>query len=180
MYKILERVPDETLYTFVKSLTPDTTRNFYNFVGRNSEGIKAIVEDGRQNFFVQLYDGAPITAYGFLKTKVGCPWIVTFGLVVADNYQGKGYGKLLLDFMIHWAKERNITKIWGSVFYDNEHAIKLYKDVGFVCEGCFLNEVVEGSDKFRHLYSIALYLPMRAMSGISNWSTNPQWYIERF
>jgi RimJ/RimL family protein N-acetyltransferase len=58
------------------------------------------------------------------------------GISVRKPYWGLGIGKLMLDFLINWAKETKvIRKINLRVRSDNEKAIKLYEKYGFEREG---------------------------------------------
>src|SRR6185436_15092468 len=86
-----------------------------------------------------------------------------FGMVLADEVQGQGFGYLLLKYMIGFAKRLNKKKIWGACFADNDHALRLYKKLGFMFEGVFLNEeklynTSTTKEEYRHLYSLAIHL----------------------
>jgi GNAT superfamily N-acetyltransferase len=56
----------------------------------------------------------------------------TFGLGVADAYQGKGLGRNLMDEILRWADERGINKISLTVVQDNDTARAMYERRGFV------------------------------------------------
>jgi RimJ/RimL family protein N-acetyltransferase len=58
-----------------------------------------------------------------------------FGLTVAKEYWGMGIGKRLIEYMIETVKKNGITRIGLQVRADNERAIKLYSNFGFVKEG---------------------------------------------
>ncbi|HPD37766.1 MAG TPA: GNAT family N-acetyltransferase [Mesotoga infera] len=58
-----------------------------------------------------------------------------FGLTVAKEYWGMGIGKRLIEYMIETVKKNGITRIGLQVRADNERAIKLYSNFGFVTEG---------------------------------------------
>ncbi|MGL4739531.1 MAG: GNAT family N-acetyltransferase [Sarcina sp.] len=52
-------------------------------------------------------------------------------LCVKTEYQKKGYGKKLLDYLLHKAKELEIFEVYIKVKSDNEIANKLYENMGF-------------------------------------------------
>jgi len=58
------------------------------------------------------------------------------GMMVRDDWQGKGVGTALLQALIDLAdKWVNVSRLELEVFTDNEPAIKLYQKFGFTIEG---------------------------------------------
>lgn len=65
-----------------------------------------------------------------------------FGLSVLKEWRGRGIGSLLLKAMIAWAEQNQaIEKINLHVLSSNDHAIKLYRNFGFIEEGRKLREI---------------------------------------
>ncbi|HBG4971261.1 TPA: GNAT family N-acetyltransferase [Clostridioides difficile] len=61
-------------------------------------------------------------------------WLDRF--MIDSKYQGKGYGKASLDFLVNHLKNKyNCDELYLSIFEDNKMAIKLYKDFGFEFNG---------------------------------------------
>ncbi|MFW6172650.1 MAG: GNAT family N-acetyltransferase [Elusimicrobiota bacterium] len=59
-----------------------------------------------------------------------------FAITVLKEYWGLGIGKAMINYLIDWAKNSGtIRKIDLKVRSDNERAITLYKNLGFVPEG---------------------------------------------
>jgi RimJ/RimL family protein N-acetyltransferase len=59
-----------------------------------------------------------------------------FGITVLKEYWGKGIGKAMINYLIDWARNLGtIRKIDLKVRSDNNRAIKLYKNMGFIVEG---------------------------------------------
>lgn len=53
-------------------------------------------------------------------------------ICVLPEFRGKGYSKLLLEFIIDKLKSKNIKKLFLEVSEDNVVAINLYKSFGFI------------------------------------------------
>jgi ribosomal protein S18 acetylase RimI-like enzyme len=62
------------------------------------------------------------------KENEGNIW---FGVCILDNYQGKGYGKILIEKVLEEAKAKEIKKIKLSVDEGNSKAYLMYKKYGF-------------------------------------------------
>jgi len=56
---------------------------------------------------------------------------IWFGVCILDKYQGKGYGKILIEKVLEEAKTKNIKKIKLSVDAGNSKAYLMYKKYGF-------------------------------------------------
>jgi ribosomal protein S18 acetylase RimI-like enzyme len=63
--------------------------------------------------------------------------VLEFGIGISQKARNLGLGKLLIQTMIDWARQNEvIEKIELHVHDENEHAIALYKSLGFEVEGC--------------------------------------------
>ncbi|MGL4989972.1 MAG: GNAT family N-acetyltransferase [Sarcina sp.] len=62
-------------------------------------------------------------------------------LCIRKEYQNKGYGKVLLNYLLYKAKEFGLSKVFIKVSSANHNAKKLYKKVGF--ELVDVNSVLE-------------------------------------
>jgi ribosomal protein S18 acetylase RimI-like enzyme len=54
-----------------------------------------------------------------------------FGICILENYQGKGYGKKIMEYIFNHAKIKNIHKIYLTVDKINTIAIYLYTKFNF-------------------------------------------------
>lgn len=62
--------------------------------------------------------------------------VAGLGMVVRDDWQGKGIGTALMRSAVDMAdKWLNITRLELEVYADNEPAVRLYKKFGFEIEG---------------------------------------------
>ncbi|MCK5670259.1 GNAT family N-acetyltransferase [Candidatus Bathyarchaeota archaeon] len=60
-----------------------------------------------------------------------------FGIVVHDDYQGRGLGSNMTLFMIHVARSKGLKKLTLDVFADNSRAVHVFEACGYVKEGLF-------------------------------------------
>lgn len=72
------------------------------------------------------------------------------GIMIGDkDYWGKGYGDDALRIFIKFIfEELNMNKISLGVFSFNERAIKCYKKLGFIEEGCFKEQIFKSGKYF--------------------------------
>jgi acetyltransferase len=76
---------------------------------------------------------------GDRETMVGAARIINdpdgrqaeFAIMIADNWQGKGLGALLLQKLIAIGRDRGLYTIWGYVLKENRSMLRLGKKVGF-------------------------------------------------
>ena len=54
-----------------------------------------------------------------------------FGICILENYQGKGYGKKIMEYIFNHEKIKNIDNIYLTVDKINYIAINLYKKYNF-------------------------------------------------
>lgn len=63
----------------------------------------------------------------------------TFGIGIADAFQGRGLGRQLMDAILEFARNSNISRINLTVVQDNDIAWRLYQRRGFEITGEFLD-----------------------------------------
>lgn len=82
----------------------------------------------------------------------------TLGIVIKKEFCGMGLGRLLIEYLIEWAKSNGITKkITLITRCDNYNAIELYKKLGFETEGVLKNENYE-SGKYYDCLTMGMLL----------------------
>ena len=77
-------------------------------------------------------DSIPV-AYGHLDPEDEKTWL---GVLVSDNFHGKGYGSKILDYLIDFGLQNDISSIYLSVDNNNSNAVELYKKKGFIRKYC--------------------------------------------
>ncbi len=81
------------------------------------------------------------------------------GFAVHPEHTGKGYGFLMMQDILAFAKEHHRSRVDLSVAAGNEKAIALYKKCGFVIEGLLKNySYLAGENRFVDEYMMS-YLP---------------------
>ena len=63
-----------------------------------------------------------------------------FDIVVHDDYQGRGLGTMLTQYMIDLARERGLSKVYLKTSTQNLGAIHVYEKLGFRIEGRLVME----------------------------------------
>ena len=90
--------------------------------------------DGAVDRLTLLIDGKELLGVGRLAADPGFEQ-AEFALVVASDRQGHGYGTLLLDHVLHYAKARGVQRVVGHVLRENHKMLELSKRLGFKREG---------------------------------------------
>jgi len=83
--------------------------------------------------------------------------VAILGLFVLNPYRNSGIGKQLLVHALKWARKTNLEKITLVVFATNRWAIQLYKEFGFIQEGCLKRQLKSDSD-YIDLLQLSLFL----------------------
>lgn len=79
------------------------------------------------------------------------------GISVSEDFWGLGIGTALVEELLYWATEHPVLRrIELDVRVDNECAIRLYKDQGFVIEGC-LRGALKDHDQLFDVYRMGYY-----------------------
>lgn len=79
----------------------------------------------------------------------------SMGVAVKKAYWSKGIGRQLISKAIDFFKASNLHRLELTVVKDNEHAIGLYKSLGFEEEG-IMKEVSEVNGHYQDLVAMAM------------------------
>jgi len=71
------------------------------------------------------------TMIGICKVNYGTNNASIFGLGIAPQYQGKGYGRELINLLLEKISDQNAKYVTLEVGSENQRAFSLYKSVGF-------------------------------------------------
>lgn len=154
-YRLLQPSDEHRLLDYLQHLSPETRRRFgpHPF---EREAIRAFYQPEHQNqgFVAIEPQSESIIAYAIIKhgfLEHDAPRLQGYGLLlnsltdctfapsVADDWQGKGIGSGLFDFIRAQLKEQGKKRLilWGGVQATNERAIAYYLKKGFHRLGTF-------------------------------------------
>jgi acetyltransferase len=131
------RPDDEPLIqAFTKRMNPEDVRmRFFGPLRELSHEMAARltqIDYDREMAFL-LLDGKELLGVGRLAADPDFEQ-AEFALIVASDRQGHGYGRLLLEHVLHYAKARGVTRVVGHVLRENDKMLDLAKRLGFVRE----------------------------------------------
>jgi acetyltransferase len=131
--------PDDEplLQAFTRHLTPEDVRmRFFGPMRELSHEMAARltqIDYDREMAFL-LLDGKELLGVGRLAADPGFEQ-AEFALIVASDRQGRGYGSLLLNHVLHYARARGVKRVIGHVLRENHKMLELTKRLGFKREG---------------------------------------------
>ena len=128
------RPDDEPLIqAFVRRLTAEDIRmRFFGPIREMSHELAARltqIDYDREMAFL-LLDGKDLLGVGRLAADPGFEQ-AEFALVVASDRQGHGYGTLLLNHVLEYARARGVQRVVGHVLRENHKMLELTKRLGF-------------------------------------------------
>jgi RimJ/RimL family protein N-acetyltransferase len=151
MFHIETSVIPSDFHNFILSLGAQTKRQFDQFDNiKTINQVDEILCLPRHNFFGKL--DSELIAYAFLQMFPKKLNVVSLGVVMADKYQGHGYGKPLYKHVTDWGLEHD-TMIWSAVYEDNLPVLHIHASLGYEYEGTFIDELDDG----RSIYSLAKF-----------------------
>lgn len=87
------------------------------------------------DFYCVLMQGSAIVGYGMLRGWDEGYKVPSLGIVVDPSVQGRGYGRLLMEFLHETARQRGADRVRLKVYPDNIRAVALYRSLGYVFQG---------------------------------------------
>lgn len=108
---------------------PTTFDKFFSDIGDGNFLTKADAQA-----FVATIDGQPCGVISFYPDKdyfTDHPRVYVDNLVVAQEFEGKGVGRTLLDHVERWARDHGYREVVLDVFAGNERAIAFYERQGY-------------------------------------------------
>jgi acetyltransferase len=128
------RPDDEALLqAFARRMTPEDIRmRFFGPLRELTHEMAARltqIDYDREMAFL-LLDGKELLGIGRLAADPGFEQ-AEFALTVASDRQGRGYGSLLLNHVLRYAKARGVQRVVGQVLRENHKMLELTKRMGF-------------------------------------------------
>ena len=118
---------------------PLVVRNTLQLPYRSLESVRELLTKGGEggHILVAVIDGevaGMIGLHTYSRPRINHR--AEIGMMVRDDWQGKGVGKAMMQAVIDLAEKwLNLARIELTVFTDNEPAISLYRKFGFEIEG---------------------------------------------
>lgn len=118
---------------------PLVVRNTLQLPYRSLESVRELLTKSGEgdHILVAVVDGKIVGVIGLhTSSRPRVNHRGEIGMMVRDDWQGKGVGKAMMQAVIDLAdKWLNLARIELTVFTDNEAAIALYRKFGFEIEG---------------------------------------------
>lgn len=141
------------LIRLFSSLSEDTKKalNGSGFGFKEAREFADSAFDSLTRSFLLLVNGNLVGEGRYVYLLPGLKVLAEIGIVITDEYQGKGYGKLLLSRILEDGIRNGVRKFLLYVDSSNKKAINLFRDFGFE-----ISEIVIDED--RTLYFMTRYI----------------------
>ena len=102
-------------------------------VAQIQQNIRAVIESKDHDAFVAVVENKVVGWIGVAQTILieSPPYCEINGLVIDENYRGKGIGKLLIDKATQWAKGRGNDKLRLRCNVKRTESHLFYQHLGF-------------------------------------------------
>ncbi|WP_442604313.1 GNAT family N-acetyltransferase [Paenibacillus sp. KN14-4R] len=111
-------------------------------------GLVPIARHGRLILMRAAGDDVPIAVCELMRDYSKPDKAYIYGYYVRPDYQGKGIGKLLFDYVFDQLFRDNCTEVCLTVKPSNVSAVKLYERVGFTIAELRPHEYGEGRERY--------------------------------
>lgn len=98
--------------TYKRELTDEEARRFANVDYVTQMAFVALCEEDGEEVV------AGVARYALLDTAQ--PGIAEAAVIVGDEYQGRGIGKILLDRLLKYARQRGLRALRGNLLLEND------------------------------------------------------------
>ncbi len=98
--------------------------------------IASLIESSKSEVIVAVFN-QEIIGSAYIKIEVAKPYEkhTHYGylgfMYVKSDYRGSGINQKIIDFLIHWAQQKNLTELRLDVYHNNTPALKAYGKAGF-------------------------------------------------
>ena len=127
------RTAGDALYEFfTQRLSPESQR-LYSLQPLDRNLVEWVVSEADAPDIVRLvaFNGNSLIGYAYWRPQIFKPKLPLLSIAVADEYQGVGVGRALMELLIEAARLRGMDGLELHVFKHNRRAIALYRKVGF-------------------------------------------------
>ncbi len=128
----IERQNDLARFLYELDKNGDTT--FFSPHAIDTASIGKLIRTTKRDLYYLLVEGRNVLGYGLLRGWDEGYEIPSLGLATHPSVRGKGFGKLLMNFLHLAALRRGCSKVRLRVESANFAAISMYKSYGYVFE----------------------------------------------
>jgi GNAT superfamily N-acetyltransferase len=123
----------DAVQAFVRALSIESrTRRFFAPVRELSPAlVQALVGRDPRHHFVVMLDGSRVIGLGQYARLASCADSADFALVVADDWQGWGLGRRILEHLVAEARAAGLQQLRADVMSGNRPMLKLVRSLGF-------------------------------------------------
>lgn len=146
----LRQIAYETFYNSYVHLNPP--ESFNQYLENNFSEFQIEKELSNPNsFFFFLKNEQSICGYTKLNINSaqtenkGADYLEIERIYLKKKWQGKGFGRKLINHAIGFAKQKGAAKVWLGVWENNPTAIAFYKKCGF--EFCGKHDFILGEER---------------------------------
>jgi len=120
----------------IKKITISDLDVLKNFIQSSGDSLKTFRYYEKREFKIisnhiltalLFFNNKPI-AYGHLEKENDKMWL---GIMVSESEKGKGFGKVIMSYLISYCKENKFSNIFLTVDKNNLNAIYLYQKFNF-------------------------------------------------
>ncbi len=79
------------------------------------------------------------------------------GVTVIKAFWGQGVGRAITSYIIDWAKQQGMHKLYLKVFSDNVRAMALYQSLGFKEEGRLKDDALKADSTYRDTIIMSMF-----------------------
>ena len=123
-----------SLALFFGRLRQANIENFFHPHPLTSEEAVARANYSGQDFYCVMLQENEVIGYGMLRGWDEGYAVPSLGIALDPSIRGRGYGRLLMDYLRDAAKKRGVTRIRLKVDPRNSPAIELYRSLGYALE----------------------------------------------
>ncbi len=127
----------ETLSSAQRKMVADNALSIAQAHFSESAWIRAIYADDTPIGFIMLHYGSDY------DDGIDCPGVFLWRFMIAAPYQGKGYGKKAITFLLTHLRAQGIPELYTSCGVGEASPAPFYKRFGFVETGEYYSDEIE-------------------------------------
>jgi RimJ/RimL family protein N-acetyltransferase len=131
MIREIQQTDTEELFSLLNSLD-EQTKSFFHPHPFDFTTIREICKGKQDHYFVMVV-GKKIMGYSFLRL-FGYK-VPSFGIIIKNEFSGKGYGTILTQWTVEKAKALGYEKVILKTYKENLRAKRIYEKIGFKTVG---------------------------------------------